>query len=226
MVDFWKGTKLLCQVGIAVQLCSMSQTPCPCIDTGNGVGGSLLTLLVLSVMSEIQKLGQYLFAWHEIRAYWDLRLPGDSAMSSFSFYSLSIGADQNGSHQTERTVALVNEKLTFRNLTQNLKIGPKGHTPGQQCLIAHLHRSFYKPRQTHHWTWEPVMNIRRWLTISFYVIHKAAKTSHYLCNHVVDEAMFIPDACSLKVFFVSLLVNILRKFHRISLVQCFIILIV
>jgi len=42
---------LLGQVRIAVQLCPVSQAPCPRVDAGDGVCGSLLALLVLPVMS-------------------------------------------------------------------------------------------------------------------------------------------------------------------------------
>jgi len=62
----------------------VEETTGPCVDRGNGVGGGLFSLLVLSVVT------------------------GNSTVSSLSFNTAAWG-QQNGGHQTERTVTLGND---------------------------------------------------------------------------------------------------------------------
>ena len=69
---------------VVVQFTTVGHTPGPCKDTGNRIGGSLSSLLVLSVMSS------------------------DCTVSSLGLHGLAVGRDENRSHETQWPVALSN----------------------------------------------------------------------------------------------------------------------
>ena len=69
-------------VGGAVELTTLDKTTGPGEDGGNGVGGGLVTLLVLTVVA------------------------GDGAVGGLGLESRAVGGDQGGGHQTEGTETL------------------------------------------------------------------------------------------------------------------------
>ena len=74
----------LFQLGKVVQLGPVEETSGPGEDGGDGVGGGLSSLLVNSVV------------------------PGDCSVGSFCLNS-AIGGDQNGGHESQRTVAYITQ---------------------------------------------------------------------------------------------------------------------
>lgn len=69
-------------LGGVVELATLDETTGPGEDGGNGVGGGLVTLLVLTVVA------------------------GDGAMGSLRLEGLAIGGDEDGGHETQRAEAL------------------------------------------------------------------------------------------------------------------------
>jgi len=69
-------------IGSVVELSTLDETTGPGEDGGNGVGGGLVTLLVLTVVAS------------------------DSAVGSLRLEGLAIGGDEDGGHETERAEAL------------------------------------------------------------------------------------------------------------------------
>lgn len=69
-------------IGGVVELATLDETTGPGEDGGNGVGGGLVTLLVLTVVAS------------------------DGAVGSLGLEGLAIGGDENGGHETERAEAL------------------------------------------------------------------------------------------------------------------------
>ena len=126
------------QVGVVIQFCSVSEATGPSINTSDGVSGGLLALLVLSVV------------------------PSDSAVSGLSLDSFTIGAHQNGGHETQRAVALGNG--VGLHVTVVVLAGPDELTRGFEALS----------------------------------------------DHVVDQPVFIPDACGIEILFVLFFVDILE----------------
>lgn len=117
----------------------MSQTTSPGIDTGNGVGRGLVTLLVLPEMS------------------------GDSSVSSLGLDSLAVRTDQDWGHETKRSVSLCNN--VGLDITVVVLAWPDETSRGLQCLS----------------------------------------------DHVINEPMLVPDTGRVKVFFVLLLKNVLKR---------------
>eukprot|EP00128_Syssomonas_multiformis_P014375 Colp12_sorted_trinity150504_noHs@5349 len=77
-----KGLRPVNKALVAIELATVSKTTGPCEDGSNGVGAGLLALLVLAEVT------------------------GNGAVGSLSLNSLTVGADKDGGHKTEGTVAL------------------------------------------------------------------------------------------------------------------------
>lgn len=123
------------ELGVVVQLSTVGKTLSPGKDGGDGVGGGLLTSLVVTVVTS------------------------NGTVSSLSLDGLSIRADQNGGHETEGTEALGNGVRL--NITVVVLASPDEATVGL----------------------------------------------HAVGNHIIDEAVLVPDTGSLILSLVVLLVD-------------------
>jgi len=107
-----QGHAELGQVWVVIQFGPVSEAAGPSINTSDGVGGGLLALLVLSVV------------------------PGYSAVSGLGLDSLTVGANQNGGHETQGAVALSNG--VGLHVTVVVLAGPYEFTRGFEALGDHV----------------------------------------------------------------------------------------